>query len=260
MAADYDNYDYPAYWSGRDYEHESEVVAIRAFLQKIPKIKNMADFGCGFGRLVPYYLHRTKMLTLLDPSRKLLAVAKKALDRHKSDWQTKGKKITFVQRKIETINTLYKRPKFDLVIMVRVMHHIVDPKKTIKNISNSINPGGYLILEFANKIHGKALVANFLHGNFTFPIDIFPADRLTAKNKRKKTIPFFNYHPDVMMDILKKQGFKIIEVRSVSNIRSSWAKRNIPISTLVEIEKLLQKPLSKLFFGPSIFILAKKKS
>ena len=29
------------------------------------------------------------------------------------------------------------------------------------------------------------------------------------------------------LDILKKQGFKIIEVRSVSNIRSSWAKRNI---------------------------------
>lgn len=259
MAAAYDSYDYPSYWENRNYEHKSEVVAIKAFLSHIPKFERIVDLGCGFGRLTPYYIYRAKSITLVDPSRKLLREAKKRIEAHKKAWEVKHKRIAFKQSRVETINKKYKKGKFDVVIMVRVMHHITDPAKTIKIISDIVTPGGYIILELANKIHGKATFTNILKGNLTFPLDIFPADRLTAKNKRKKTIPFFNYHPDVIKDALTESGFKILQIRSVSNIRNSWIKRNIPLPVLIGIEKKLQQVLAKVYFGPSIFILARKK-
>src|SRR3989304_2160128 len=76
MAAAYDHYDYPSYWKGREYEHECEVIALKTLLGKIPKIVKIADIGCGFGRLLPYYLYRAKSVILTDPSSKLLRQAK----------------------------------------------------------------------------------------------------------------------------------------------------------------------------------------
>jgi len=44
----------------------------------------------------------------------------------------------------------------------------------------------------------------------------------------------------------------------VSNFRSQFLKKIIPEKILLFMEDKLQKPFGKLFFGPSIFILAKK--
>jgi hypothetical protein len=53
MPAAYDTYDYPSYWEGRDYEHGSEEIAIKGFLNRIAKIKTALEIGAGYGRLVP---------------------------------------------------------------------------------------------------------------------------------------------------------------------------------------------------------------
>ena len=42
MSPAYDTYDYLSYWEKREYEHESEVIALSAFLKKIAKTEN----GC----------------------------------------------------------------------------------------------------------------------------------------------------------------------------------------------------------------------
>ena len=75
MGAHYDSYDYPAYWQDRDYEHNSEIEAIKAFLGKIPEINNILDIGTGYGRLTPTYSFRAKKIILSDPSSKLLSKA-----------------------------------------------------------------------------------------------------------------------------------------------------------------------------------------
>ena len=49
MPAAYDNYDYPAYWKGREYEHSSEFLAIKEMLLKIPRISRSIEIGAGFG-------------------------------------------------------------------------------------------------------------------------------------------------------------------------------------------------------------------
>jgi len=249
MGAAYDSYNYKSYWKKREYEHKSEIYALKKILDKIDNIKSVIDIGAGYGRLTNEYLYRSKKVLLTDPSAKLLAKARKNI---------KQKKVKFLQSKIENLPQKLKNRKFDTAILIRVLHHIEDTDQAFKITRKILTDGGYLILEFANKQHLKKRIKEFLKGNFTFPIDIFPKDIRCQENISKKTLPFYNFHPDNIIEKLKNEGFEIIEKRSVSNLRNSFLKSLFPTEFLISIEKLLQKPLSIINFGPSIFILAKK--
>jgi len=251
MSAYYDTYDYPSYWEKREYEHESEIIALKAFLLNIKKIYSIIDIGAGYGRLTQTYLHRAKKVILTDPSLKLLSIAKNTFK--------DNKKIKYIQSQAENLKGKIRPKSIDLAIMIRIIHHLANPEKVFKIINKLIKPGGYLILEFANKRHGKAVFKEMCKGNLTFLLDIFPKDMRSSKSKRKKTIPFKNYHPDSIIKMLTDNGFKITDKRSVSNIRSTKIKNSISLENLLKIEQLLQKPLSYINFGPSIFILARKK-
>lgn len=250
MAAAYDNYDYPAYWLDREYEHKSEYLAIKTLLLEIPKLNSVLEVGAGFGRLVPAYSFRAKKITLSDPSAKLLSLARKTC--------SGNKKLNFVQSSLQNLDEQLKRRKFDLIIIVRVLHHLENPENAIEKLSKLLNNNGYLILEFANKSHLKAIFSEFIKGNLTFPLDIFPRDLSSKKSKKTINLPFVNYHPEAILHRLKLSGFKIINKLSVSNIRSSFIKKHIPLEMLLWLEKHLQKPFSFFSFGPSIFILAQK--
>lgn len=250
--AEYDNYDYPAYWIGREYEHESEVVALKNFLNRIPRINRLMEMGCGYGRLAPYYAYRSKKVVLLDPSRRLLAIAKKKLKGIKT-----RKEIQFVPLKLENVARKFRNKSFDVVVMVRVLHHLENPERAIENAGKLLKTGGFLIVEFANKIHGKAVLTNLIHGNIVFPVDIFP--RSLYRSRNKSGLAFNNYHPDAIKFFLKKHGFQILEVRSVSNVRSPLIKKYLPLNVLISLERVLQTRLARIYFGPSIFILAKKR-
>lgn len=249
MAAAYDTYDYPAYWLTREYEHKSEGIALKTLLGKIPKIKAVLEIGAGFGRLVPFYAFRTKKITLSDPSAKLLFLARKNLKTYP--------KIEFIQTSLENLKTKIRGRSFDLIILVRVIHHLEDINQAFKTVARFLRPNGYFLLEFANKSHLKATLDQIFRGNLTFPLDIFPKE-IKRSQPRRKSLPFKNYHPGAIEHELKSTGFKIVEKLSVSNIRSALIKKIFPLETLLGIEKTLQKPLSYLNFGPSIFILAQK--
>ncbi len=249
MPAAYDTYDYPSYWEGREYEHQSELIAVSKFLQKIPRIGKTLDIGSGFGRLVPSYFYRAERIILADPSAKILKLAREKFN---------SPKIRFIHSKLENLDKKIKKNSVDLILLVRVLHHLENPDLALEKIASFLRSNGYLILEFANKRHGKSLLLEFFRGNFTFIMDIFPKEVGVTKKTKKKKIPFKNYHPDVIKEILRKNGFKIIEIRSVSNIRSPFIKKILPLDLLVFFERNLQRLLAKFYFGPSIFILAKK--
>lgn len=245
----YDGYDYPRYWEGRGYEHNCEIFAIKQMIKRLEKPpKNIIDIGCGFGRLLPSYYSSSAKITLLDPSQSLLDIA---ADKNKS------KKIQYKKGDIKDLKKL-KKDTYDLALIVRVLHHVEDLSGALDSINSILKSDGYLILEYANKMHGKDQIRNLLHGNFTFPLDISPIDKRSEKNIKENSIPFLNFHPDDIEDKLRALNFKIIEKRSVSNFRSHYIKKIIGESKLLRIEKYLQKPLAKLHFGPSVFILAKK--
>ncbi len=251
MSAHYDSYDYSSYWQDRQYEHESESIAIKSFLSKIKVISKVVEIGSGFGRLVPSYAYRAKSATITEPSSKLLALARKNLKNYKN--------VNYLQSTLANLPQKVKNKKFDLVLMVRVMHHLTDSNKVFKVIEELTSDNGYLILEFANKIHSKKTLQHILKGDFNFVRDETTIDVRSQKSKKNKTIPFLNYHPNLIKKELEKHNFKVIEIRSVSNIRSPFLKKYLPKDILLEIEKILQKPLSFIYFGPSIFILAKKR-
>ena len=250
MAAAYDTYNYPSYWEGRDYEHESEIIAIKDLLSSIEKIDHVLEIGSGYGRLTPSYIYRAKKITLSDPSSKLLKIAR---ENYKDN-----RNINYIHSSLENINKKLRNKSVDLILLVRVLHHLDDCGKAFETINKLLKNGGYFILEFANKRHLKATFSQFFKGDLTFAIDIFPKDIRSEKHKRQKTLPFINYHPDDITKKLEESGFKIMEKRSVSNIRSTTVKRMIPLDTLLSIESGMQKPMSKINFGPSIFILSKK--
>lgn len=252
MPAAYDTYNYPSYWDEREYEHASEVIAIKKFLTKIPEIDSLIDIGSGYGRLVSTYVYRIKKIALADPSAKLLSLSRKKYAKYKS-------KFRFIHSKLENLPGKI-RTKYDLAILVRVLHHIEDSDQALEVVCNLLNPRGYLILEFPNKSHFKAVLTEFKKGNFTFPIDIFPKDIRSKRNIKNNTLPFINYHPDVIYKKLEDAGFDIIEVRSVSNFRNILFKNILPIETLLALEEMVQKLFFRFRFGPSIFILARKRS
>ncbi len=250
MPAAYDTYDYPSYWKNREYEHLSEFLAIKKFLVRIQHINKSIEIGAGFGRLLPSYLFRVKKIFITDPSAKLLSKARKKFSKHKN--------IHFIQSTLQNIKSKPKIRNFDLCIMVRVLHHMDDIDKTFSEISSLLADRGYFILEFANKSHLKASVRKMLSGDFTYPLNIFPVDIRSKKHIQNNTLPFINYHPDQVLEKLKDAGFEIIEIRSVSNIRSTIMKKLFPLNFLLDMESMLQIPFSKLFFGPSVFVLARK--
>lgn len=251
MGAAYDSYDYLSYWLGRGYEHKSEVFAIRELLKKIKSANTILEIGAGFGRHVPTYNFRAKKVIISDPSSKLLKIAREV-------YKDK-KKYKFIHSSLENLPQKVRPKSVDLIVMIRVIHHIEDIDFAISTIGRLLKNRGYVILEFPNKRNLKRTLREVFLGNITYPLDIFPTDLRSKRSLKRKMLPFLNYHPDKVKDLLDEYEFDTIETRSVSNMRSSFLKRLFSTDTLLYIERFFQKPLSLLYFGPSIFVLARKR-
>lgn len=249
LMAAYDKFDYPAYWKGRRYEHNAEVIAIKSLFNIIGERKSIIEIGAGYGRLTPYYLPYIKKAVLTDPSSALLSLAEKNI---------RSSKIKLIHSSIESLNKKMKT-KFDTAIMVRVLHHIENPKNTFRYVYNLLANKGFFILEFPNKLHSKALLKEIMKGNFTVLFDYFPKDIRCKSNIRNKSISFNNYHPTYVLDLLKECGFEIITVKSVSNIRNRFISSHAPLFILNFLEIVFQSLFSHIYFGPSVFVLARKK-
>jgi ubiquinone/menaquinone biosynthesis C-methylase UbiE len=246
----YDQYNYRSYWQGREYEHQAEIKALKKLFAQIPhkKTKTLVDIGCGFGRLAPLYNQLFASCFLVEPSAKLLNQAKRKL--------AKCPNLDFKQGSWEKLNL---PQKVDVALVVRVAHHIQDIDLAIKNISQHLNEDGFLILEFANKINFKIRLKMFFCGRLDFCHNLDPCDRRSPGNINEETIIFLNHHPQKIIQALEKNGLKVIDKLSVSNFRWPILKKIIPTKILLAAEEKLQRPLAKIDFGPSIFILAKKK-
>ena len=251
MPAAYDTYDYPGYWEKRKYEHGSEILAIKALLTKIPRIGALLEIGAGYGRLTPSYLFRARRVVLSDPSSKLLKIAR--------ELYRKNRKVSVIQSGLENMPNKVRGGTYDVIVMVRVLHHIQDLDEAFVIINKLLKKRGYLILEFANKRHLKATIRELLRGNLTFPLDIFTKDARSARSIKKGTIAFFNYHPDMIKHKLEGHSFEVKDKLSVSNIRSTTLKKLLNTETLLVFEKYLQRLFGVFYFGPSIFILAQKR-
>ncbi|MEK7090898.1 MAG: class I SAM-dependent methyltransferase [Patescibacteria group bacterium] len=231
-------FSYLNYWQGREYEHAAEDIAIRRLLKK-RHFSSGIDIGGGYGRLAPTFLKFIDQLTLVEPSSKQRKLAPKNV-----------KTITGTSD-----STSLPDSSSDFVSIVRVLHHLPDPQPTLKEIHRLLKPDGLLLLEFANSLNIKSRIVSFFSGQ---PISSLPLERRRASNIRRGSIPFVNHHPQSVLKALSLCHFVPLKTLSVSNFRSPFLKKILPLQILLILESISQRLFANSYFGPSIFILARR--
>jgi len=239
-------FSYEKYWQSRDYEQASEELCINHLLEG-KKLKVGVDLGGGYGRLSSLLRKYCKKVTLVEPSRKQRRIAQQYLGSDPS--------VTILPGTAE--KTGLPPASADLVIMVRVMHHLPDPLPALKEIHRILKPGGIMILEYANSTNFKSRIRSLLTGQ---PILLTPIEKRSVSNIRRNTIPFVNHHPHTIDKLLNRAGFTVSQKLSVSNFRIPFLKRRLGMKSLLVLESKTQKRLASFNFGPSIFLLAHKES
>lgn len=241
---DQDNYNYLKYWDGRDYEHAAEEMALRRLL-KGKHFKSAADIGGGYGRLCVFLKNYADKVTLAEPSKQQLAIAKDFLKDHPD-----------IDRVLTQADDLDLETKSqDLITMIRVMHHLPDPAQSFKELHRALKDDGYLLLEVANYAHGLNRLKHIVRFK-RLPGE--PVDIRSKKHQNDDEIAFVNHNPRTVVKQLAHAGFKVEKVLSVSNLRSPGLKKIVSKGIMLSLEKLMQPSLAKIYFGPSVFFLIRK--
>ena len=237
VIADYNGYDYKKiFWEDADrkYEDMADRIAIRRLLPE--KMNNFVDIAGGYGRLADEYLNRAKSSTLFDYSETELAQAKELY----------GDRINTKAGDIYSLP--FADGEFDALLMVRATHHFKDMNKVLDELYRVLKPGGIAVIEVANK---RTLPKMFRY--WFKKSDINPFSYEVAHLKDLNRSGFYNYHPTFMEVEFIRAGFKIEKILSVSNFRSTFLKNIFPTKVLTTLEKIMQSPLAKIRFAPSIY-------
>lgn len=238
------SHNYLHYWDGRDYENEAEEMALTRLL-KGHHFKNAVDIGGGYGRLCVFLEKYSSKVTLAEPSQQQLDIAKEYLKDHPE-----------IDRKLMQADDLqFKDGVIDLLTMIRVMHHLPNPKTEFSEIARVLSDDGYAIIEVANYAHGRNRLKYAMKGK-KLPTE--PVDIRSKAHKTDDEIPFVNHNPNTVIKQLAHAGLKVERILSVSNLRSPGLKKIIPKKAMLAIEGILQPMLANSFFGPSVFFLVRK--
>ena len=238
-------YNYQDYWAGREYEHAAEGIALKRLLRG-RHFKHAVDVGGGYGRLSRFLTTFADKVTLAEPSQQQLDIAKIYL---KDTPEVEQKKLQAADLKMPDASV-------DLVLVVRVLHHLPDPSAEFREIARVLEPGGTFILEFANDAHFLNRVRYAVKGK---RVPKKPVDISSQASKKAGEIAFVNHHPKTIIKLLNEAGFEVDAVLSGSNLRSPVLKRLLGKNIRVGLEKLLQPMLAPLYFGPSVWLRLKKK-
>lgn len=242
---DNDNFNYLDYWTGRDYEHAAEEMAIKRLLRG-KRFATAADIGGGYGRLCVLLKNYADKVTLVEPSKVQLGIAKKYLKDHPD----------IDQKLMQADDLKFKDGSLELITMIRVMHHLPNPVTELTEVYRVLSKDGIFILELANYAHIRNRIKHALKRK---PLPVDPVDIRSAKNRREEEIAFVNHNPKTVIKQLDRVGFSVEKVLSVSNLRSQGLKKYVPRSVMLSLEKIMQPTLARTYFGPSVFFVLKKK-
>ena len=156
----------------------------------------------------------------------------------------------------------FKESVFDGALMVRVLHHIENPKKYFKEVKRILKNDATYVQEFANKVHLKAKVRELLKFNKDFfnkdPYQQPIGANLEGSGKKQGGI-FLNYHPAHIRMLFNNLGFKLKRRFGCSFLRSPFVKKIIGHDIMLFLEKIMQNTLSWTNISPSIIFEATLK-
>jgi ubiquinone/menaquinone biosynthesis C-methylase UbiE len=243
--SDYESYDYRQFWQDdkRLYEDSAERIVIKKFIRPLDKQDRVfVDLGCGFGRLFSEYKDFDRII-LVDYSINNLKNAREAVEKFLNYDKSLIKKVVYVAADVACLP--FRSSFADVAMTVRVMHHIENVEKFINEASRILKPGGYFLIEFANKRNLKNILKFMIGRLKQSPFDIRPL-QIGAT--------ILDYHPKFIKSILRQTGFKILKQVSASNYRLGFLKRHINLKVLLFFEKIYQDMFSFIDTGPSIFL------
>lgn len=245
--AEYDDpgLDYREYWRRRDYEDQAERLAIRRLLAG-RNFTHAVEIGGGYGRLSALLAEYADLVTLTDASRRQLGFAAE----HLAGFSR------VVCRVMDAEALALEDASADLVVMIRVLHHLPDPSRVYAEIGRVLAPGGAALIEVANQAHAMNRVRYLARGR---RVPREPVDIRSAANRERGSIPFVNHHPAAVVEGLARVGLTVERRLSVSNLRSGAVKRVLPARTMLRVERRLQGVLGPVAFGPSLMLLATKE-
>ncbi|MGO8957612.1 MAG: class I SAM-dependent methyltransferase [Streptosporangiaceae bacterium] len=243
----YDDSDlnYLDYWSDRDYEHHAEVMAIRRLLGGL-SFRDALDIGGGYGRLSVVLSEHATKVTLIDSSSQQIELAHRFLIGHPR----------IECRVMDAAALRFKDQSFDLVTLIRVLHHLPDPADELREMYRVLRPGGYAVVEVANSTHAINRVRYLVRHE---QIPLTAINVRSARSRQPDGIPFVNHHPHTIISQLTAAGFAVQRSLSVSNLRHPALKKALPLRSMLLAEKVLQKGLARVTFGPSLFLLLRKR-
>ncbi len=231
---DYEGSDYQTrFWKkgGREYEDRCEAIALKRLLPKQGSL--LLELGAGAGRNTRRY-SGFEHVVLLDYSRTQLKQAQDLLG--------DSERYTYVAADI------YRLPfvdgLFDAATMIRVLHHMADAPAALRQVRNVIRPGGYFILEFANKRNYKSILRYALRLQTWSPFTLDPVEFTTLN---------FDFHPRCIHEWLTNLGFRIEKSLTVSHFRINLLKRIIPPILLASLDSIFQWTGAWVQLSPSVF-------
>jgi len=136
---------------------------------------------------------------------------------------------------------------FDAATMIRVLHHMADAPKALRQVKNVLGSGGTFILEFANKLNLKAILRYLLRRQKWSPFTLEPVEFVELN---------FDFHPKAVQNWLKELGFSIERILTLSHFRVGFLKRIIPTGILVFFDSLFQWTGAWWQLTPSVFVKA----
>lgn len=238
------SHNYLQYWEGREYEHAAEEVALKKLLRN-KHFGTAVDIGGGYGRLCIFLEKYADNVILAEPSQQQLDIAKDYLKDHPA-----------IERKLMQADDLkFADGSINLITMIRVMHHLPDPSVEFSEIARVLSSDGYAIIEVANYVHMRNRLKHVLRGE---RMPVKPVDIRSPQNRRDDEIAFVNHNPYTVVRQLAHAGLEVESTLSVSNLRSTTLKKHVPRGLMLAFEKAMQRPLSGVYFGPSVFFLVRK--
>jgi SAM-dependent methyltransferase len=231
-------------WAGRQYEHRAEVMALARLLHG-HRFSHAVDVGGGYGRISVTLRRYAEQVTVAEPSIRQLELAEQYLQGHPG----------IETRLMDAAHLDFEDASVDLAVMIRLLRHLPDPADALSETARILKPGGYAVIEAANILHVvnrlRCLISRKATGES-------PAATRAAKLPLPGRIPYVNHHPERLMLQLAVCGLRVERVLSVSNLRSPLLKRVVPERLMLAAEYFMQVPLAPVYFGPSLFFLARK--
>jgi len=231
---DYEGSDYQtSFWEhgGRAYEDGAEAIALKRLLP--PGGKTMFEIGAGAGRNTPRYKN-FETIVLMDYSTTQLQQAQERL----------GRSGKYIYVAADVYHLPFNPGVFDAATMIRVLHHMAEPRQALAEIRKTLSPGAVFILEFANKHNLKAIFRHLLGKQDWSPYSLEPVEYIPLN---------YDFHPRAVRKWLAEIGFKLNRQLTVSHFRIGLLKRLIPTKLLVGMDAIASLTGDLWQLSPSVF-------